>query len=618
MSASGAGQLQDEDQTKLNSTDAEARGRRRLTTFLVLLVALAGGAFVAGAIVAADSPERDAALRFAVAWQQQDYPAMYEELTPGSASRFSLAEFRDAYQLAAEVSTASTVEPGEPASPESLGGREVVRLPVAVQTNAFGEVIGNVELEVAGEQIEWGPQLVFPDLTPGERLSRGTRAPERAAIFATDGTPLAEGQGVNRTFPLGTAASDVVGQVGAADASEAARLAKSGFPPGTLAGTSGLEKAFNSRLAGQPGGELLAVGSGEPRVVARSEPVAAKPVRTTIDPVLQAAAVNALDGQVGGIAVLNVRRGSVLALAGLAFSFLQPPGSSFKVVTSVAALEGGQTTLDDEYPFESSNSLIGREVRNSGGALCGGTLTQAFASSCNTVFAPLGVEVGGPALVDAAERFGFNMEPTLFNEQATRVIAPPASIIPDPLGSSVEIGVSAIGQGLVQATPLQMASVAQTIANGGTRLPTPIVKDEALQSDAQPVEVTPSEIADAVREMMIAVVESGTGGAAALSTVQVAGKTGTAELRPKAPDPADEAPAPEPLPDEPPPQEEDAWFIGFAPAGRPTIAIAVMIVNADGGGGKVAAPIARDVLAAALEPASAPAVPPVVGSKTPG
>jgi peptidoglycan glycosyltransferase len=122
--------------------------------------------------------------------------------------------------------------------------------------------------------------------------------------------------------------------------------------------------------------------------------------------------------------------------------------------------------------------------------------------------------------------------------------------------------------------------------------------------------------------MMVAVVDTGTGGLAGLATVQVAGKTGTAELRPKDEPPPEEELPPEPAPEEnvdpelppeepePPPMEEDAWFIGFAPAERPTIAIAVMIVNADGGGGAVAAPIARNVLAAALEPALAPPISP--------
>ena len=580
------------------------------------------GAFIAGVIVAADSPERDTATRFAAAWENGDFATMHAELTPSSAARFPLADFHDTYLQAGRTATMTGVEVSEPTGPTTLNGRQVITVPVHVETNAFGPVNGSIELVTVSGQIEWEPSLVFPGLEGRARLERRTRAPERAPIFAGDGTPLAEGPIVSRTSPLMGAAKEIVGDVGAADEEEATRLEQEGFPPGTLAGTTGLEKAFNAHLAGKPGGELVSIGDGAPRVLARAEPEPSKAVRTTIDPTLQTAAVSALGDQFGGIAVLDARKGSVLALAGIAFSALQPPGSSFKVVTAVAALEGGQATAETEYPFETSNTRVGRKIKNADDALCGGTLTQAFASSCNTVFAPLGVEVGGPALLDAAERFGFNSPPTLFGEPAMSIIDPPTSVVPNPIGDIVALGVSAIGQGKVQATPLQMASVAQTIAADGVRSPTSIVKDDALRADTQPEQVTTSEIAGVLRDMMVAVVNTGTGGLAGLATVQVAGKTGTAELRPKDEPPPEEELPPEPAPEEnvdpelppeepePPPMEEDAWFIGFAPAERPTIAIAVMIVNADGGGGAVAAPIARNVLAAALEPALAPPISP--------
>ncbi len=137
--------------------------------------------------------------------------------------------------------------------------------------------------------------------------------------------------------------------------------------------------------------------------------------------------------------------------------------------------------------------------------------------------------------------------------------------------TGTELSVSAIGQGTVLATPLGMASVAQTIANGGTRSPTPIVTDPALQADAEPVEVTSKENARVMTSLMEAVVDYGTGTSAALSGIQVAGKTGTAELGPKP-----NQPPPEPVaPGEEPPDPEqivDAWFIAFAPAQKPKLA----------------------------------------------
>jgi peptidoglycan glycosyltransferase len=145
----------------------------------------------------------------------------------------------------------------------------------------------------------------------------------------------------------------------------------------------------------------------------------------------------------------------------------------------------------------------------------------------------------------------------------------------------------------VLATPLEMASIAQTVARDGVRLPTPIVSDRALQANAKPVRVTSPKIAHQLRDLMIGVVTAGTGTAAALPGVQVAGKTGTAELGPK-------PGAPAPPPGEDPEQAVDAWFTSFAPAHEPRLAVAVVLVDADADGGTVAAPVAHDVLATGL------------------
>jgi cell division protein FtsI/penicillin-binding protein 2 len=158
-----------------------------------------------------------------------------------------------------------------------------------------------------------------------------------------------------------------------------------------------------------------------------------------------------------------------------------------------------------------------------------------------------------------------------------------------------DISVTGIGQGRVLATPLGMASIAQTVANEGVRSPTPIVKDPALKSAAKPVQVTSKENARVLRGLMRAVVTSGTGVAADIPGLQVAGKTGTAELGPR--------PG---APPAPPGQEDtenmivDGWFIAFAPARTPKLAIAVMLIDSNGDGGSTAAPIAREILATAL------------------
>jgi len=552
---------------------------------------MALAAFVIGALVGASSAAEEAARRFVDAWAKEDYSAMYGQLTEDTAARFSLDEFTGVY---AEVERTATIDAIEPDDPE--GGGATAEVPVTVRTHAFGDVRGTLSLPVAGDAIAWQPHLAFPGLARGEELSRSIQVPKRAPILARDGTPLAEGSAAARSSPIEGATINVAGELGVSKGkADKAALEQRGFPAGTLAGTSGLEKAFNTRLAGQPGGELLAEpadqSSGEGRVLATSDPVEGESVRTTINPDLQEAAVTALGSAFGGVAVLDARDGSVLGLAGIAYSSPQPPGSTFKVVTTVAALEGGVVKLDDTFPVESSTIVGGREITNAGDAACGGTFEQSFTNSCNTVFAPLGPEIGSERLVKTAERFGFNSPPALFDAQATAIIDPPDSTIPTSIQADVDLGASAIGQGEVLATPLELASISQTIAAGGVRSPTPIVKEPELRPDAEPVKVTSGEVAATVRDLMVGVVSGGTGTAAALPGIEVAGKTGTAELGP-APASPDDGGEPE--------QQEDAWFTSFAPANNPKLAVAVMLVNVKGGGGTVAAPIAREVLSAGL------------------
>ncbi len=567
--------------------------RRRLQTRAIPLVVLAVVAFVVGAVVAAGS-DAPGAERFLEAWESDDLEAMHAELTPEARDEYPLATFERAYEQAARTATTSSLTSGE-----MTESGEVASAPITLETEAFGTLTGELELPVSDGLVDWSPNLVYPGLSADERLVRRTRAPARAPILAADRTPLAKGPASARTVdPL---AAGIVGEVSAPTRAQERVLAEEGFPPGSLTGSSGLELAFNGRLSGEPGGQLVAASADEAselgggRVLATTEPVAGEAVRTTIDPTVQSAAVSALGSLYGGVAVLDARTGDVLGLSGIAYSAPQPPGSTFKVITTTGALDAGVVSLDDEFPVEVSNSEIGREIANSSDAPCGGTFAESFANSCNTVFAPLGAELGGEKLVETAQKYGFNSPPALFDDAATELVQPPASTLPEQLSSSVEVGESAIGQGQVLATPLQMASVAQTIANRGTRLPTALARSDDLRPDDEPVEVTSPETAQTIRDLMIGVVSNGTGVAAALPGVQVAGKTGTAELGPAALAPGEEL-----EPGEDPPQELDAWFIAFAPAGDPELAVAVMVVDSEGDGGEIAAPIAGEVLSASL------------------
>src|SRR5947209_586045 len=160
---------------------------------------------------------------------------------------------------------------------------------------------------------------------------------------------------------------------------------------------------------------------------------------------------------------MHPRTGELLALAGVAFSALQPPGSTMKIITASGALEAGIVKLGDTFPVESSTTLDGFKLQNANGEYCGGTLLNAFAVSCNSVFAPLGAKLGAARLVAIAERFGFNQPPSI--PGAAEPSIPPAGSIGDDLA----VGSSAIGQGKVQSTALGMADIAATIAMGGRR-----------------------------------------------------------------------------------------------------------------------------------------------------
>jgi penicillin-binding protein A len=566
--------------------------RRRLIRRALPLAAVALIAFIAGVSAGAESPEKDAAERFVAAWAEQDFAAMHAELSPAARNATSVTDFADAYLRAQEVSTARALDPG---SPEEREGGDLIEYPIEVATRAFGRIDGTLRIPFEDGGIAWDESLVFPGLSPDERLEARIELGGRAPILARDGTPLAEGPPEARSSPLGSSAIDVAGEVGQPEAEDADAAAEQGFPPGTPVGVSGVEQAFNSRLAGKPGGELVAVAEsgGEPRVLASAQPGNGQAVRTTIDPDLQVAAVAALAGRSGGVAVLDTRTGAVRALAGTAFSGPQPPGSTFKIITTAAALEDEKVTLDEEFPVVQGANAGGRFIYNAHQEFCGGDFRESFAHSCNSVFAPLGVEVGEEALVEMAERFGWNSEPSLYNAEGLEAIDPPESTIPRDPGTDVDLAVSAIGQGQVLATPLQMASASQVVANDGVRLTTPLVVKPELGPDGEPVRVMSTKIASQLTDLMIGVVNEGTGLAGAIPEAQVAGKTGTAELGPK---PGQENLPPGVLPE----QIVDAWFTAFAPAEKPRLAVGVMLIDADADGGTVAAPVAAEVLSAGL------------------
>ncbi len=586
------------------------------------MIALAGVAFAIGAILGANHSSSSAhtlAASFVAAWADRQYSTMYSDISAASRRTTSASEFTDSYLHAAATATATAMRVA--GKPRDVPGG-LVAVPVRVHTRLFGTLSLPFTLKIAngpeGSRVAWSRSLAFPGLAPGELLARHTRLPPRAALLTRDGGVLADGsasEAGQRSSPLGTVADAVLGSVGPIPPSRRTGLETEGVPAEAIVGTSGLERALDDRLRGTPGGELLArnaAGAHPPasgqstgpgpaeqgRVLASARPRPAPAIRTSVSAAVQQAAVTALGGQLGGIVAMQPS-GQILAVAGIGIDDLQPPGSTFKMITLTGVLQAGLANPRTVFPYKTFSTLDGVKLSNANGESCGGTLELAFATSCNSVFAPLGAKLGAQRLVATAERFGFNHDPGV--PGAVESTLPPAAQIKGEL----DVGSTAIGQGQALASALQMATVAATVADDGRR---PAPTFVAGASPGPGVPATTATIAHTVRRLMIGVVRSGTGTSAAIPGVTVAGKTGTAELKTASCSSSGSESSGEPSSSEASegckgaasePSNTDAWFASFAPALHPRIVVGVLLVK-DGAGGTTAAPVARQVLEAGL------------------
>jgi penicillin-binding protein A len=549
------------------------RRRRRFVTRAVPIGVVAIGALAAGIFVGT-SPgraERKVVNQFVQAWQRGDYRRMYDLLDDNSKSKLSEKKFVSAYKRAADTATLVAV------TPVKVGSRRNNAFPVRmrVRTRLFGDLSQTMAIPVTGSgssvAVKYSTALTFPGLRPGEKLKHRVHLPPRAALLASNGTPLAEGP--DRTTPIPDVAQQIAGSIGKIPTAEVNKYVKAGYPRDAKVGLDGMEEIFQDQLAGTPGGTLLA---GH-RKLASARAVPGHDIHTTINPSIERAAIAAEAGRYAGIVAMDPRTGAILGVAGVGFSALQPPGSTMKIITTTGALEANVAKPTSTYAAAGSANIGGYTLHNAGGEVCGGTLVNAFAVSCNSVFAPLAVKLGAKKFVAMAEKFGFNEQPSI--STAAKSSMPSAK----RMGGDVALGSSGIGQDRVQASALEMTDVAATIAMRGKRpLPT-------LQADQPPhfVHVTSRRVAGQVEKMMVAVVQYGTGTPAQIPGVQVAGKTGTAELRDTN------------SPGAGSPQNTDSWFVGFAPAGKPKIVVGALF-PAQGAGAQTAAPAVQQVLQAGL------------------
>ncbi len=387
-------------------------------------------------------------------------------------------------------------------------------------------------------------------------------------------------------------------------------------------GSEGVEKEYNDALTGK-----VKQSSFDPRDLLVDRDKTAN-VTLTLSKSLQELASQQLGARKGSVVALDPRSGAILAfvdyptydpnelashnqdsvrevwadlntdedkpLLPRTYRERYPPGSSFKVVTTAAGLATGTASpVQPVYPTLRELLLPnagGQTLQNFGGSTCGGPLPEALRVSCNTAFAQLGLDLGAQKLSGAANDFGFNKAPPIDLPFAAASFFPQAGAFArDQPG----LAKSAIGQQDVSATPLQMALVAAGIANNGVIM-TPHVLAEVRDTDGAVVQrfdaepwltAVPPNVAQTTRDMMVGVVERGSGTRAQIPGVSVAGKTGTAQTGL---------------------DKSHVWFVAFAPAEAPRVAVAVMLEDqpstTEATGGALAAPIAQAVMRAALAP----------------
>ncbi len=464
---------------------------------------------------------------------------------------------------------------------------------------------GVLELSLAGVEsksweVSWTKDLLWPGVEGAAGFSVVNRWLRRGAILDRSGRKLAVGRPSSRRYPYGSLAGATVGHIEPfEDASEEepnaaspqpaedAAPATSGPVAGDLVGASGLELALDDRLAGEPTSKLLVVDAeGDRLQVAggrRGEP--GRDVRTTLDVDVQRAAESAYGTTTGGAVVLDPSTGDLLAVvtsspfdpgnyvgaAGVdpfnrALSGLYPPGSSLKVMTASAALEEEVVTENTKLSGPAEYQGVRNFESGEFGSL---DFASALKFSVNTAFAQIAQDLGAERLTRYAGAFGFDRAPKMALAAAT-------SSFPLP-EDDYDLMWGAIGQARVLATPLQMATVAATVANGGRRMEPRILVDEPKTGER----VISRSTAKTMTKLMEGVVEGGTGTRAAIPEAQVAGKTGTAEV------------------DVDGKRMNHAWFVSFAPSSRPQVAVA-LVSELGGVGGEVAAPLAGRILSAVL------------------
>lgn len=501
----------------------------------------------------------DAQGRWRVRWW---YPTVHPDLTPQRHVE-RVRRFRERAPILAHdgrrlAATEPTVVVG--AEPRLLGDVDAL----AATLDGL-QVIGPEDLRTALDQAAAPDSFVVLATLSAERYAQ-----LRPRLGAVEG--LRFRRSYRRLSETGAVAAGLVGRVGEVTAELLTELGGP-YGIGDVVGHSGLERAFERRLAGTPQAEVrIMEGDQLVRTLAFEEGSAPAPVSTTIDVEVQAAAEQAVAGLADpvGVVVIDAATGAVRAAVSAApdgvdraLAGRYPPGSTFKIVTAAAALQAG---IGPEDPVEcpAETRIGGRVIRNAGDLELGRiTLAEALARSCNTAFARLAADLGADALARAAATFGFGADPELGLPAFGGSFPPPRD--------DAELAAAGIGQARVEASPLHMASVAAAVVRGSWQAPH-LVGDAPAATTGADHRLDPALRAD-LAALLRGVVAGGTGNAADVAGEPVIGKTGSAQFG-----------SGDPLP-------THAWFVGA----RGPLAFAV-VVEGGGAGGRVAAPVAARLL----------------------
>jgi cell division protein FtsI/penicillin-binding protein 2 len=385
--------------------------------------------------------------------------------------------------------------------------------------------------------------------------------------------------------PTSTWGRALLGSVGPATA-ETLKAAGPLASAADVVGISGMQLAFQRRLAGQPGGRVLLVDAetgGTLRTLHRIAPRPGEPVRTTLDYATQAAAEQAVQPQskLTALVAVQASTGEVLASAvgpgiqsyNTAFVGQYPPGSTFKVVSTAALLEAGALRLDEPARCPATASVEGKSFKNYDDfepLPPGGTFADAFAASCNTAIVSRAGALDDDALHDMAARLGVGAEWDLG-------VASFSGSVP-PTTSEVDRAAAMIGQGRVLMSPLAMAVVAAAVDSGRPQAPRLVVGEDGggpTSGETPATESLPRDVTRSLRSLMRLVVTQGTATELDVSGEPVHAKTGTAEF------------------DSDDPSKTHAWMIGF----RGDVAFAVLVENGESGSDD-AAPVVQRFLEA--------------------